>query len=102
MRVAARRLRSLLASGRKLFGTGEAEDLRSELRWLSGALGAARDARVVQARLRELLAAEPPELTDGRPARRIDEELDAAAAAGHQERPRGPRQRALRPADHRP
>jgi CHAD domain-containing protein len=83
MRVAARRVRSLLASNRKLFGTGEAEDVRSELRWLSEALGAARDARVVQARLRELLAAEPKELTDGRPARLIGEELDAAAAAGH-------------------
>ncbi|MDQ0819671.1 CHAD domain-containing protein [Arthrobacter sp. V4I6] len=85
MRVAARRLRSLLASSRKLFSTGEAEDIRSELRWLSGSLGAARDPRVVQARLRELLAAEPEELTHGRPARLIDAELGAAAAAGHQD-----------------
>ena len=84
MRVAARRVRSLLASGRKLFGTGEAEVIRSELRWLSEALGAARDARVVQARLRELLAAEPTDLADDRPARLIDEELDAVAVAGHQ------------------
>lgn len=84
MRVAARRVRSLLASGRKLFDTGEAEDLRSELRWLSEALGAVRDPRVVQARLLELLAAEPPELADDRPARLIDQELDAAAVAGHQ------------------
>lgn len=82
MRVAARRLRSLLASGRKLFEDGEAEDLRSELRWLSGTLGPARDPRVVQARLRELLAAEADELVLGQAAARIDEELDAAAAAG--------------------
>ena len=83
MRVAARRIRSLLASGRKLFGTGDAGDVRAELRWLFEALGAARDARVVQARLRELLAAEQPELTDDRAARLIDEELDAVAVAGH-------------------
>lgn len=82
MRVAARRLRSLLASGRRLFEDGAAEDLRSELRWLSGALGAARDPGVVQARLRELLAAEPEELVLGPAPARIDEELDAAAAAG--------------------
>jgi CHAD domain-containing protein len=85
MRVAARRLRSLLASSRKLFSSAESEDLRDELRWLSGALGAARDARVVQARLRELLEAEPQDLTDGQPARRIDENLDDAATAGHQD-----------------
>ncbi|MET3923725.1 CHAD domain-containing protein [Arthrobacter sp. UYEF20] len=84
MRVAARRLRSLLATTRKLFAAGAAEDIRSELRWLSGALGAARDPGVVQARLRELLASEPEELTSGQAAQRIDEELDAAAAAGHQ------------------
>ena len=82
MRVAARRLRSLLASGRKLFEDGAAEDIRAELRWLSGALGPARDPGVVQARLRELLAAEPEELVLGPAPARIDEELDAAAAAG--------------------
>lgn len=84
MRVAARRLRSLLASGRKQFSSGGAEDVRSELRWLAGALGAARDPRVIQARLRDLLAAEPRELTGSRPAQLIDKELDAKAAAGHQ------------------
>ncbi|WP_426979272.1 CHAD domain-containing protein [Pseudarthrobacter sp. O4] len=84
MRVAARRIRSLLATTRKLFAAGDAEDVRSELRWLSGALGAARDPGVVQARLRELLASEPEELTSGQAAQRIDAELDAAAAAGHQ------------------
>jgi CHAD domain-containing protein len=84
MRVAARRLRSLLGSGRKLFATAEPSDVRTELRWLSVELGAARDPRVVQARLRDLLAAEPEDLGQGRPDRKIDEELDAAAAAGHQ------------------
>lgn len=82
MRVAARRLRSLLATGRSLFTKGAADELRSELRWLSGALGPARDPGVVQARLKELLAAEPEELVLGPAPARIDEELDAAAAAG--------------------
>lgn len=84
MRVAVRRLRSLLGSGRRLFRGGDAADLRSELRWLSETLGAARDPRVVQARLHEMLAAEPADLNQGRPSQRIDEELDAVAAAGHQ------------------
>jgi CHAD domain-containing protein len=84
MRVAVRRLRSLLGSGRKLFATAEPSDVRTELRWLSVELGAARDPRVVQARLRDLLAAEPEDLGQGRPDRKIDEELEAAAAAGHQ------------------
>jgi CHAD domain-containing protein len=83
MRVAARRLRSLLGSGRKLFAPGEPADVRSELRWLSGELGAARDPRVVQARLRDLLATEPGDLSRGQQDREIDEELEAAAAAGH-------------------
>jgi CHAD domain-containing protein len=82
MRVAARRLRSLLATGRPLFAKGSADELRSELRWLSGALGPARDPGVVQARLKELLAEEPEELVLGPAPARIDEELDAAAAAG--------------------
>ena len=82
MRVAARRLRSLLASGRTLFEDGTARELRVDLRWLSGALGPARDPLVVQARLRELLAAEPGGLVLGQAAVRIDQELDAAAAAG--------------------
>ena len=84
MRVAARRLRSLLGSGRRLFATGEPRDARTELQWLSGELGAARDPRVVQERLLDLLAAEPEDLRQGRPDQKINEELDAAAAAGHQ------------------
>lgn len=82
MRVAARRLRSLLASGRPLFEAGAVEPLRDELRWLSGLLGAARDPEVVHARLTALLAQEPEALRFGPAALRIDEELDALAAAG--------------------
>jgi CHAD domain-containing protein len=82
MRVAARRLRSLLATGRTLFADGAAEDIRRELQWISGVLGAARDPTVVKDRLRALLAEELPELVVGPAAARIDEALDASAAAG--------------------
>lgn len=87
MRVAARRLRSLLASGRPLFDDGAVEPLRDELRWLSGLLGAARDPGVVRERLATLLAREPEALRGisgphGPAATRIDGELDALAAAG--------------------
>jgi CHAD domain-containing protein len=82
MRVAARRLRSLLATGRTLFADGASEDIRSELQWISGVLGAARDPTVVQERLRALLADELPELVVGPAADRINEALDASAAAG--------------------
>lgn len=82
MRVAARRLRSLLASGRALFDDGAVKPLRDELRWLSGLLGAARDPGVVHERLASLLAEEPEGLRFGPAALRIDEELDALAGAG--------------------
>ena len=84
MRVAARRLRSLLATGRPLFDDGAAEPLRDELRWLSGLLGAARDPGVVHGRLAALLALEPDALRFGPASARIDEELDALTAAGFQ------------------
>ena len=87
MRVAARRFRSLLASGRPLFDDGTVEPLRAELRWLSGLLGAARDPGVAHERLTTLLAEEPESLRGlsgphSPAAHRIDEELDALANAG--------------------
>lgn len=82
MRVAARRFRSLLASGRPLFDDGAVDPLRDELRWLSGLLGAARDPGVVHERLASLLAQEPEALRFGPAALRIDEELDSLTAAG--------------------
>ncbi|MET3810246.1 CHAD domain-containing protein [Arthrobacter sp. UYEF3] len=82
MRVASRRLRSLLASGRPLFDDGAVDPVRAELRWLSEMLGAARDPGVVHDRLASLLAREPESLRFGPAAERIDEELNALAAAG--------------------
>ncbi|AUI52762.1 CYTH and CHAD domain-containing protein [Arthrobacter crystallopoietes] len=77
MRVASRRLRSCLATYRKLLAGDTAGELRGELKWLAGLLGEARDAQVMQDRLRDLLAGEPSELVMGPVARRIDEQLTA-------------------------
>ncbi|MET4134316.1 CYTH and CHAD domain-containing protein [Pseudarthrobacter sp. PvP090] len=65
LRVAARRMRSVLASFRKLTDKGTAQLLREELQWLAGAVGAARDLEVMQSQLNELISAEPPDLIMG-------------------------------------
>ncbi|WP_067859276.1 CHAD domain-containing protein [Nocardia shimofusensis] len=46
MRVATRRLRSVLRSYRRLFRKSETTELSAELKWLAGLLGVARDAEV--------------------------------------------------------
>lgn len=51
MRVATRRLRSTLRTFGPLFDGSWNEPLRDELRWLAGALGAARDAEVLRDRI---------------------------------------------------
>lgn len=55
MRVATRRLRSVLRSYRKVFHRGEIDAIRDELRWLAGLLGIARDAEVRADRFAALL-----------------------------------------------
>jgi CHAD domain-containing protein len=51
MRVASRRLRSCLRTFRPAFTTTPTSQLLIELKWLGGALGAARDAEVIAARV---------------------------------------------------
>ncbi len=55
-RVATRRLRSDLATFRPLLDRGWVADVRAELGWLAGELGAARDADVLLDRLRRQTA----------------------------------------------
>ncbi|TLG10888.1 CHAD domain-containing protein [Nocardia cyriacigeorgica] len=62
MRVATRRLRSVLRSYRRLFERDPAAAMASELAWLAGLLGVARDAEVRAERFAALLDSE---LTDG-------------------------------------
>lgn len=75
MRVSTRRLRSVLASYRKLLPGEPAKRIRAELKWLAQLLGAARDAQVMRHRMQELVAAQPDELVRGPVSERIDAEL---------------------------
>jgi len=61
MRVAARRLRALLACFRDLLATRVAEEFKTELRWLMKALGPARDLDVFIADTLDPLAERLPE-----------------------------------------
>jgi CHAD domain-containing protein len=83
MRVTTRRLRSLLATFRPLYGRAATDPLRDELRWLGGVLGAARDAEVLRDRLVAAAAAEPADLLLGRVTERIDAELRTAYRDRH-------------------
>ncbi|WP_280330156.1 CHAD domain-containing protein [Nocardia wallacei] len=56
MRVATRRLRSVLRSYRDVFRRKEIDEIREELRWLAGLLGVARDAEVRAERFAALAA----------------------------------------------
>ncbi|MGH3990881.1 MAG: CHAD domain-containing protein, partial [Pseudonocardiaceae bacterium] len=84
MRVAARRLRSALATYRPLLDRERTDPVRDELRWLGGALGEPRDAEVLHDRLRRLAEEQPGDLTLGPVLRRIDLELGARHRTGHQ------------------
>lgn len=65
LRVACRRLRSILAAFRPVLERTSTDPLREELRWVGGALSAARDGEVALAHLRELVAAQPVEQVRG-------------------------------------
>ncbi len=82
LRVAARRLRSALATFRKLTDTTSAKVLRTELQWLTGAVGQARDTEVIRARLKDMINAEPTELLIGSVAQEIEEHLVAVQQQG--------------------
>ncbi|WCI09186.1 CYTH and CHAD domain-containing protein [Arthrobacter sp. OVS8] len=84
MRVATRRMRSALATYQKLLDDAETVTLlRNELKWLAGVLGQARDAEVMHARLKDMVAEEPGELVMGPVARRVDLELGGAYQEAH-------------------
>ncbi|MGY3316908.1 CYTH and CHAD domain-containing protein [Arthrobacter sp. TE12232] len=83
LRVAARRLRSALASFRKLMDATTPRFLRAELQWLAGAVGEARDTEVMRARLKDLMSAEPAELLMGPVAQQIEENLGATYHQAH-------------------
>jgi CHAD domain-containing protein len=77
MRVGCRRLRSDLRTFRPLLDAHWVDGLRAELGWLAQALGLARDAEVLRARLRESAARDPLAPLDEPAVARIDAELAA-------------------------
>jgi len=83
MRVASRRLRSALHTFRPLLDRAQTDPVRVELRWLAGVLGAPRDAEVMHARLRALVAAEPDELVLGPVLSRVDRVMGARYRSAH-------------------
>ncbi|WP_052866884.1 CYTH and CHAD domain-containing protein [Streptomyces niger] len=65
MRVATRRLRSVLRSYATVLDRSATDPLGAELKWLAAELGVGRDAEVLAARLQEAMAALPKELRPG-------------------------------------
>ncbi|MEV5961807.1 CYTH and CHAD domain-containing protein [Kribbella sp. NPDC051952] len=74
-RVATRRLRSALATYRPVVDREVGDQIRDELKWLAGELGAARDAEVQREHFADQVADQPTELVMGRVAGRIDDHL---------------------------
>ena len=72
MRVAVRRLRSTLATYRRLLDREVTEPIRDELKWLGGVLGAVRDAEVIRSYLAGVVDEQPPSLVIGRVGLRIE------------------------------
>lgn len=79
MRVAARRLRTVLGAFRPVFDRGVTDPIRDELQWLGRVLAGARDTEVLRERLEKLVDAQPPELVLGPVAARIGSTLAAQA-----------------------
>lgn len=77
LRVAARRMRSVLASFRALTDKETAQVLREELQWLAGSVGAARDLEVMRTHLDELISAEPADLVIGPVKEHLKDQLGA-------------------------
>lgn len=83
LRVSARRMRSALATFKRLVDAPTADLLRGELKWLAGTVGQARDVEVMRERLSALAAGELPELLVGPVAQRIQQESDSRYRHAH-------------------
>ncbi|MFN8074770.1 MAG: CYTH and CHAD domain-containing protein [Kineosporiaceae bacterium] len=84
MRVAARRMRSALATFKPFVDAEALAPLREELRWLGGVLGTARDAEVLHDRLVARARALSPDLLLGPVVARLDAELRQAYRDAHE------------------
>ena len=98
MRVAARRLRSSLATFRPLFRGSKAQRLRDELQWLGAVLGPVRDVEVMRAYLQETAAALVDDADLANTLAQLDHELAERHSRAHAEQVTamdGPRYAAL-------
>jgi CHAD domain-containing protein len=84
LRVAARRMRSALATFRPFVDAERANRLRDELKWLSQTVGQARDVEVMRGRLAELTGGEPAALVVGPVAERIRRESEDRYRQAHE------------------
>ena len=85
MRVAARRLRSALATFAPLLDERRSDPLRADLKWLGARLGGPRDAEVQLEGLLDLLERQPAAHVVGPVRRRIGTELRRRHDAAHAE-----------------
>ena len=81
MRIAARRIRTVLQTCQPLFDHST-DAVSDELRRLGRVLGDARDAQVLRERLGHLVSTQPPELVMGPVEVLVDDELSAAEQRG--------------------
>ena len=81
MRVTTRRLRSTLQSFGKIIPRSGTEGMLTELKWLGGVLGEARDAEVLASRLAHNLRTIPPELMLGPAEARVQRHFAPIQAA---------------------
>ncbi len=85
MRVTVRRLRAARQSFTEILPDKDTEQLRGELKWLGGVLGAARDTEVLAGQLHAALAALPLELVIGPAQARVTPHFASREASTRQE-----------------
>lgn len=78
LRVAARRIRSVLASFSAFTDKATAKHLRNELQWLATSVGTGRDLEVMRSRLNEAINQEPPALVTGQVRENFERQLRKA------------------------
>ncbi len=83
MRVATRRLRSVMRSFKRVLPAVEGSEIRSELKWFAGLLGEPRDAEVLATRFEHLLSIQPEEFVVGPIADRLVATQRRRYAVGH-------------------
>lgn len=83
MRVAIRRLRSVLVTYRTLLDGDLVDHLREELKWLGLILGAERDAEVMHQRLTKIISSEPNKVDFESATHQLDEQLVEDLHAAH-------------------